>query len=243
MEMAKRLVRKCLHKAGFDLSRLSPAGNPAFQLLKGLEHFDVDLVFDVGANKGQFANDLISVGYRGRIVSFEPLVDAHRELEKAASRVRSWDVHPRSAIGDTTGEIEFNVAGNSVSSSVLPMLDSHATASVGSAYVGKVIVPVVCLDSVADAYLVRSEKHLIKIDTQGSEWQVLDGATRTLAGATGVFCELSLVPLYEGQKLWLELIARLESEGFTLWSIQKGFTDPRSGRTLQINAAFFRDDP
>jgi hypothetical protein len=54
--------------------------------------------------------------------------------------------------------------------------------------------------------------------------------------------ELSLVPLYEGGKLWLEMIERLNSEGFTLWAIQKGFTDPRDGRTLQVDAIFFRLD-
>ena len=49
-------------------------------------------------------------------------------------------------------------------------------------------------------------------------------------------------PCYEGGKLWLEMIERLNSEGFTLWAIQKGFTDPRDGRTLQVDAIFFRLD-
>jgi hypothetical protein len=57
---------------------------------------------------------------------------------------------------------------------------------------------------------------------------------------SGLLCELSLVPLYDGQRLWLEIIRRLEDEGFTLWSIHRGFTDPRDGRTLQVDALFFR---
>ena len=38
----------------------------------------------------------------------------------------------------------------------------------------------------------------------------------------------------------LMIIGRLENKGFTLWAIQLGFTDPRDGRTLQIDAVFLR---
>ncbi len=92
----------------------------------------------------------------------------------------------------------------------------------------------------ATEYLSASSRTFIKIDTQGFEWQVLDGAPNTLRHAKGVLCELSLLPLYEEQKLWKEMIERLEAEGFTLWFIQRGFTDPRDGRSLQMDAAFFR---
>jgi hypothetical protein len=56
----------------------------------------------------------------------------------------------------------------------------------------------------------------------------------------GVLCELSLIHLYEGQHLWEEIIGRLIQEGFTLWALQQGFIDSRNGRTLQMDAIFFR---
>lgn len=120
------------------------------------------------------------------------------------------------------------------------MLEAHATAAVKSAYISTEKVAIARLDSIASNYLSGKENYFIKIDTQGFEWQVLDGARETLANAQGVLCELSLVPLYEGQRLWLEMIERLNSQGFSLWAIQKGFTDPRDGRTLQVDAIFFR---
>jgi hypothetical protein len=86
-----------------------------------------------------------------------------------------------------------------------------------------------------------AERYFIKIDTQGFEWQVLEGASETLKNATGVLCELSLVPLYEGQRLWLEIVERLKLEGFTLWSLQQVFCDKRSGRSLQVDAIFFKE--
>jgi len=240
MKLLKVLIKKAVNKTGFDLHRLTPASNPAFQLLKALNQFDIDLVLDVGANVGQFASELRSVGYKGNLVSFEPLSTAHTALSEAARRDPKWRVHPRGAIGDYDGEIEINIAGNSVSSSVLSMTEAHFLACVGSAYVGTEKVPIFKLDSVASEYLVKSSQLFIKIDVQGYEWQVLDGARETLPRVQGVLCELSLVPLYEGQCLWMDILKRLENEGFTLWSILKGFTDPRDGRTLQIDAIFFR---
>ena len=240
MDFLKTLVKKAVHKIGFDLHRLTPGSNPAFQLSKALSRFEVDLVLDVGANVGQFASELRLFGYKGIVVSFEPLSAAHATLSEAAGRDPKWRVHPRSAIGDYDGEIEINIAGNSVSSSVLPMTELHSSAAEGSAYVGVERVPLRRLDSVAPAYLAKSRRPFLKIDTQGYEWQVVNGAVATLPKIYGILCELSLVPLYEDQRLWMDMIQRLESEGFTLWSIQSGFTDAHDGRTLQVDAIFFR---
>jgi len=237
----ENIFKKLIYSLGFDLYRLSPSTNSSLQMLKGLRHFGIDVVLDIGANTGQFSSELRSIGYGGRMVSFEPLPDAYKKLAEQASQDSLWDVHPQGAIGDIDGEIEINVAGNSVSSSVLPMLKKHSDAANDSAYVGKINVPISRLDTVANHHLSGTEEFFIKIDTQGFEWQVLDGAPETLAKAQGVLCELSLVPLYEGQRLWKEVMERLQTEGFTLWAVQKGFTEPSTGQTLQIDAIFYRE--
>lgn len=234
-----KLLRRLFHAFGLDIR--DATSNAAYQLNLGLDSFNVDLVFDVGANIGQFASELRSVGFKGNIVSFEPLSDAYRLLLARAERDAKWQVHERGAVGDYVGEIEINVSGNSVSSSVLPMTEAHSSAAPNSAYVASEKVSIATLDTISSKYLSMASRFFIKIDTQGFESQVLDGARETLAQAQGVLCELSLVPLYEGQLLWLDMIERLESAGFTLWSIQEGFTDSRDGRTLQVNAIFFRE--
>jgi hypothetical protein len=61
-------------------------------------------------------------------------------------------VHPRAAVGDRDGEVDINISGNSVSSSVLTMLGSHSSAAEGSAYVGAERTSLVRLDSVAQHY-------------------------------------------------------------------------------------------
>lgn len=238
----KKFVNKLINRAGWNLNRLTPSSNPTFQLLSTLRHINANLVFDVGANIGQFAQELRSVGYAGEIVSFEPLTSAHCVLSRTSEFDEHWSVHDRAAVGDHDGEVEINVSGNSVSSSILPMLDAHTSAAVGSAYVAKELTHILRLDSVAHQYLKPDSRCFIKIDTQGFEWQVLDGAAETMKKAHGVLVELSLVLLYEGQRLWLDVIDRLSSDGFTLWAIQRGFTDPGNGRSLQVNAIFVRND-
>lgn len=233
-------IRRAINNAGYDFHRIGSKPNPFFQLLKGLARFKIDLVLDVGANVGQFASGLRDAGYQGALVSFEPLSSAHLALAKAAQSDGLWIVHPRGAIGDHIGEIDINVADNSVSSSVLPMTETHLLAEAKSAYIDIEKAPIFTLDSVSPEYLNKPCRPFLKIDTQGFEWQVLDGARETLPHLQGILCELSIAPLYEGQRLWLDIIARLKSDGFTLWSIQDGFTDSRNGRTLQVDATFFR---
>ncbi|MBN9692340.1 MAG: FkbM family methyltransferase [Verrucomicrobia bacterium] len=240
MGTLKSIVRRAAHQFGVEIHSLNVHSSPAFQLLRGIEHFGITQVLDVGANVGQFSEELRSVGYDGDIVSFEPLAHAHAKVSAAARGDSRWTVHPRCAVGDKDGTIEINVAGNSVSSSILPMLETHSSVEATAAYIGVESVPICKLDSIAPQYLQNANPTLLKIDTQGFEWQVLDGASDILPRIQGVICELSLVPLYGGQHLWLDIIKRLEAAGFTLWTIDKGFTDPASGRSLQVDASFFR---
>ena len=210
------------------------------QIVSSLRKFEIDLVLDVGANKGQFASEIRQCGYAGKIVSFEPLSKAHAELLQSCAGDTAWDAYPRCALGDHNGEVEINIAGNSESSSILPMLESHRSAAPESAYQGKESVSVKTLDSVAGQYLKDARATFLKIDTQGFEWQVLNGARDTLPHIKGILVELSLVPLYEGQHLWREVIGRLEAEGFTLWAFKPVFSDQSSGRTLQVDGIFYR---
>jgi FkbM family methyltransferase len=210
-------------------------------VVASLRQFDIDLVLDVGANKGQFASEIRQCGYVGRIVSFEPLSQAHVELLQSRAEDPLWDAYPRCALGDHNGEVEINIAGNSESSSILPMLESHRSAAPESEYQGKEIVSIKTLDAVAGQYLKDARAPFLKIDTQGFEWHVLDGARDTLPHIKGILVELSLVPLYEGQHLWREVIDRLEDEGFILWAFKPVFSDQASGRTLQVDGVFYRN--
>jgi len=121
------------------------------------------------------------------------------------------------------------------------MSETHLRAEPRSHYIAKEKVNIFKLDSVLEPYLQDSENRFLKIDTQGFEWQVLDGCSQSLSLFKGILCELSFVQLYQSQHLWKDIMKRIEDSGFSLWAIQPAFVDPLDGRTLQVNAIFFRD--
>jgi len=234
--MLKHLVKSSIRGLGFDLRRYHPANSEAALL----SSHGVNLVFDVGANIGQFGQLLREGGYRGRIVSFEPLSVARKLLLAASRKDPLWEVAPCAAIGSDDGEIEIHVSGNWMSSSVLDMVDAHTKAAPESCYVGNERVPLRRLDSIAADYLRPDSVAFLKIDTQGYEDRVLQGATGLLNRCVGLQLELSLVSLYEGQRLFDDLIEQVQTSDFELWSISPVFVDPQSGRLLQVDATFFR---
>jgi FkbM family methyltransferase len=239
--MLKTLVKRTARRLGLDVRRYVPVNSPAAQLHAMLRAHGVNVVLDVGANVGQFGVLLrTEAGYRGRIVSFEPMRAAHAELSRTAAGDADWIVARRAAIGASSGTVQLNVSGNSVSSSILPMLDAHSQVAPQSRYQATEPVPLDTLDSLAAEYLDDRSVCFLKIDTQGYEAEVLKGAVATVSRAVGLQIELSLVPLYEGQKLMPELIRDLNARGFELWGLFPAFVDDSSGRLLQVDATFFR---
>jgi FkbM family methyltransferase len=237
----KSFIKRFIRHFGFDLRRYIPASSESAQLMRMLSAHSVNLVFDVGANTGQFGHFLRGAGYCGRIVSFEPLFAAWEQLLEASRKDASWEVAPRAAIGSEDGEIEIHVAGNSVSSSVLNMLNSHINNAPESKYVGIERVPLLKLDSIAPDYFLPDSVVFLKIDTQGYEDRVLRGAKVILDRSIGLQLELSLVPMYEGQRLFNHLMEQLQTTGFDLWAMSPAFVNPRNGRLLQVDATFFRN--
>ncbi len=239
---SKEIIKKLFNVFGLQLNKLNVINNSAFQTVQALKANNINVVFDIGANIGQFSCELRTYGYKGKIVSFEPLPQAYEALRKQAQKDDNWIVHQRCAVGATVGNIEINVAGNSVSSSVLPMLDKHEQSAPVSKYTHKETVSLVTLDEVFNNYCDQNDNVFLKIDTQGYEWAVLEGAKMALRQSKGVLLELSLVPLYEGQKLWRDLIDHLMITRHTLYSIQPGFTDQMTGETLQVDGLFFKNN-
>lgn len=240
MKFAKSLVRRMLRRLGYDAHRHIPVLSPSAQQAAIFRSRAINLVLDVGANAGQFGRALREAGYRGRIVSFEPLESARRQLLAASAADDAWDVAERAAIGAEDGEIDINVSANSFSSSALDMLPAHLRSAAESRYVGRERVPLRRLDGIAGAHLRADSVALLKIDTQGYEDRVLDGAAGILPRVAAIQLELSVVPLYAGQKLLPEMLERLRGLGFSLWALWPAFVEPGSARLLQVDATFLR---
>lgn len=233
-------IKNLALKAGIEVNWYNPAQSDTARLFKLLDFHKIDTILDVGANDGGYGKRLRQGGYSGSILSFEPLSSAHAKLLHASRGDVKWEIAPRMAIGSSICEIEINIAGNSTSSSILSMQSLHETVAPQSRYVGTEKVPLNRLDAVAHPFIKQSKNLLLKIDTQGYELPVLEGAETLLKRVRGIQLEMSLVPLYEGQMLYKETIDWLEAKGFELWSVMPGFVDRASGHMLQMDGVFFR---
>ena len=239
--MLSKLVKNLFEKAGFEIKRYSVEQSQNARLQKILNDAKVNLVYDIGANTGQFGNELRKLGYKGKIISFEPLPDAYDILCKESQNDQLWDIAPRSAIGGENGDIEINIAGNSASSSILPMHDTHLNAAPFTASIGITNVPLRKIDFFYNDYLKEDSILFVKIDTQGYEDNILNGGSNTLTRTKILQMELSLTELYQGQKLIMEMIERTQKMGFELWGLEPVFVDPNSGRMLQVDAIFYKN--
>ena len=179
-------------------------------------------------------------GYKGRIVSFEPLSSAYKVLVKRAKGDPLWETR-NIALGNHDGKIEMNISGNSVSSSILDMLPMHVQSVPQSAYIDKEEVIIRKIDSILDDYYRPGEKLYLKIDTQGYEKNVIEGAEKALDIISGIEMEVSLVPLYKGEILLAEMISFMSGKGYTLISVKPGFFNRQTGRLFQVDCSFFRE--
>ncbi len=229
-----------LHRVGFELRRFSVEHSENARFISMLKTNKVNLIFDVGANAGQFGVLLREIGFDGKIISFEPLSDAREILLNISKNDPLWQIALQTAIGEENGKIEIQIARNSYSSSVLDILDTHVNAAPDSKYIGKEKVALRTLDSIASDYMDSNSIAFIKIDTQGYETQVMNGAKKLMSQIVGLQVEISLVPLYKGQCLFDEMLKKLKNDGFELWSISTVFSDPNTAQLLQVDATFFR---
>jgi len=237
-KVVKEVGKRGARAAGFDVRRRGPYDLDARRIQLAVRHA-VDVVFDVGANQGQWARALRAAGYEGTIVSFEPLAAAFAGLRAASRRDQRWSAL-RLALGDATGRRTIHVAANSWSSSLLEMEDAHLAAEPASAYVAEQDVQVTTLDDVCRDRLGPLERAYLKLDVQGFEMDVLRGAERTLAQVDIVELELSITPLYRGQTLYREALDTFDRLGFGLVGLSEEFVDTRTGRLLQFDGVFER---
>ncbi|MFZ1948324.1 MAG: FkbM family methyltransferase [bacterium] len=236
---AKKAIHAWMRWWGYDLVRYRPESHFPARRSKLLKSFGISTVLDVGANAGQYGRLLRDVGYRGRIISFEPLSSAYGVLKSVAARDGAWQAL-NIALGEEDGGATINIARNSLSSSILPMTPVHEVASPESKYVGREEVEVRRLDSLIEQLRPDRQGMLLKLDAQGYEKKIIEGAEKSLALIDTVEVELSLVPLYEGQALLSEVCEMLFSRGYQWVSIEPVFTDSATGRLLQIDCMFHR---
>lgn len=194
----------------------------------------IDLAVDVGANDGRWVIGLRRGGYKGRVVSFEPDDRSYRLLRAAADNDPAW-THHQFALGSQAGQLDLNLAQSGLWNSFLPISATTVDDEVAARYIGVQKVAVRRLDDV----LPDKERLMVKLDVQGYEREVLDGAPETLDSALVMEVELTPTALYHGQELMLELMARLDQNGLSLALVENVAARP-DGAAMAFNGVFVR---
>ncbi len=205
MPSTKRFIRSILGRFGVDIVRVCQP-----DLIGFVHDRDIDVVLDVGANVGQFGENLRARGYRGKIVSFEPLASAYRTLAEKAQADGNWEVH-RLALGAVSGTATLNVSEASTYSSLMPIANVAMLHDPSAVTTRKETIEIRTLDEI---FPVLSGNVLLKIDTQGYERQVLEGARQRLPVIKGILMELPIINLYEGTWNFHEAIEFMVNAGF-----------------------------
>jgi FkbM family methyltransferase len=195
-------------------------------------------VIDVGANVGQFAVACAKIFPGVTVHSFEPLPGCVERLKRNVARLGDVHVYPL-ALGAEGGEVTMHVNSHSHSSSILALGERHRRAFPGAREVDAIKVNISTLDLQMKSMSLERPV-LLKLDVQGYEPQVLEGATETLNKVDYVLLEASFRPMYEGERTFMDIAKTMQDHGFEFLRPVDWLRDPHNGEVLQIDALFMK---
>ena len=187
-------------------------------------------VIDVGVADG--TPELYEAFPESRIVLIEPMAEVEDRLRAIASRYRHVE-YVLAAAAAHAGRLKLHV----------PRDHARASRYWESDFVPDTVVhrevPAVTLDQ------VRREKGLegpvlLKVDVQGAELDVLDGAPETLEDAEYVILESSFFRFFRGGPLIGDVVEYMGRRGFVLYDLMGIHQRPLDGAISMVDAAFVK---
>ena len=202
-----------------------------------LEYYNIKYVLDVGANKGQYAQEIRSLGFKEQIYSFEP-TSYYEYLAKASEGDINWKTY-RFGFGTTSGKLDMYIASNDGESSSLLKPKDIMAQGFGISFGKTEVVEINTLKEFLNLNIISNV--YLKIDTQGNEMNVLIGLSDQINQVSVIEFESALIPLYEGETGHYKIAEYLISHGFkvkqlviTHWNQNK--------ETISLDSIFVRDE-
>jgi FkbM family methyltransferase len=188
-------------------------------LRRFFEYFEVDCVFDVGANAGQYADMLRRhVGYKGTIISYEPIPELAAKMRTAARSDRCWFIEEL-ALSNQTGTATFNISAvdqfsslHSASTAEVRQFEQQTKINRG------ITVKTDTLENEIAKYQSRLgfRRPFLKMDTQGHDLAVAMGAGNMLGEFVGLQSELAIKRIYVDSPAYEQALEFFRNHGFEL---------------------------
>ena len=208
----RRWADRLDHQDARDARRLG-VGLALYRCIRRVDaRQEIRVVLDVGANSGEWAATVAKCLPSAELHCFEPQPACQLALQSLSKHNPRVHVHAM-ALGAQNGRLAMNANRFTPSSSFLRMTKRHVDLWPATADTAEIEVLVRCLD---DETSSLGTGMFLKIDVQGYELQVLQGATDTLTRTTLIVAEVLFESLYENQSGVADLIAHLDAQGFRL---------------------------
>ena len=184
---------------------------------------EIDTVLDVGANYGQYYEFLRDkVGFTGVVHSFEPIPEVGAKLVARSASDPKWHVN-QCALGIKSGKAQFHISDKPGWSSLRELRRGQSRPTDDLQIMQSVEVEVRSLDDVVGKLKVNNL--YLKLDTQGSDLDVLRGGEATLKIVNGLQTELGCIPCYDGAASPAEVLAFLAERGFWMTAVHSLWQD------------------
>jgi len=231
----RRGLERLLRRYDYELK---PAGSPPRGFAASLAHARAaglapKTVFDVGVGRG--TPWLYEAFPQSKHVLFEPLATFEGDLTRLASELGA-DVH-RVALSNRTGTATFRQHVDFPTSSSLydidPRFDAYTRRVQRAHRFEEQTVQLETLDQ-----LNRYEPpYVLKIDVEGAEREVIEGATRTLRSTELLIAEISVMRRMKSEPGFAAMIALLDTVGFELFDIPE-LSQSADGTLRYLDAVF-----
>lgn len=240
MNYFKRPIQALLGNFGLEVRRKQVREKTKLETL--LAQYRVDMVFDVGANIGQYGPWFRWIGFDKTIVSFEPISHLFEQLRQNAKPDPKWLVE-QVALGEKEGSCVINVSGgHGGASSLLTMTEHVVKNAPDQAVIRQEKIRVTTVEKMMKKYYPEGDRLFLKIDAQGYERNVIEGIGSELHRVVGLKVEMSLVENYRGEVLLRDMLPFLEQRGFHLVEFENGWSNEKTGEMYQVDGVLFRTD-
>jgi FkbM family methyltransferase len=231
--MLKRLINAMARKAGVRIVNAAwgPAGFVHSLRKMAVHGWAPEQIIDVGAWKGTWTLDCMGVFPAAHYLLIDPLPTNRDALTALAARhpnVRVW----HGAAGSKPGHIQIHCHNDQSSALSANISEWRGTETVTA--------PMRTLD----CFLAAGEvppPHLLKLDVQGFELEVLRGADSVLKSLDAALIEVSFQELYEGQPFAHDIVRHMAANGFRVFDICT-YSQDRATELMQSDLLFVRRD-